>query len=295
MMASWASARDITVAASAIVFGLRFLGCAPAMGQPATTSSDDYEPAKLWDNETPDFRGIWQVDDTAYVNIEGHPGGERVAPAHSIVVDPLDGKIPYKPEAIARRQENYADRATADPVQKCFQAGIPRTTYLPIPLQIVQSPGNFAIVYQYAHSYRIFYPDSRPHMDGLDQWMGDTRYRWEGNTLVSDVVALVDQLRLDEAGNYHTNAARVEERYTMIGPDTLQYAATIEDPSVYTRPWTLRTVLHRNTKPGARIIEDECLEDDNGVRQPISPYDPRSLLKNDYRRWEIMNAVSGDG
>ena len=161
-----------------------------------------------------------------------------------------------------------------------------------MPLQIVQSPGNFAIVYQYAHSYRLFYPDSRPHMDGLDQWMGDTRYHWEGNTLVADVVALIDQLWLDEAGNYQGSATHVAERYTMTGPDTLQYEATIEDPSVYARPWTLRTVLHRNNEPGARILEDECLEDENGVRQRVSPSDRRSLLINDYARWEILNGLS---
>jgi hypothetical protein len=255
---------------------------AAAQTPKGTTS---FTPGRLWDGKTPDFRGIWQVRDTAYVNIEGHRGEKGIAAARSLVVDPPNGKIPYKPEALARRQENYKNRATADPSLKCYQAGVPRATYLPTPLQILQSPGNFAIVYEENHAFRVFHPDTRPHFDATDWWMGDTRYRWEGDTLVASVVALTDQLWLDQAGNYHSTEFRVVERYRMTGADTLEYEARIEDPVVYSRPWTLRTVLYRNKQPGARIIEDECLEDADGVRHHISPYDPRNLLKSDYSRW----------
>jgi hypothetical protein len=82
-----------------------------------------FSPGRLWDGKTPDFRGIWQVRDTAYVNIEGHPGGNGIAAARSIIVDPPDGKIPYKPEALKQRQENYRNRATADPSSKCYHTG----------------------------------------------------------------------------------------------------------------------------------------------------------------------------
>lgn len=259
------------------------LAVTAAAQTPKGTTS--FTPGRLWDGKTPDFRGIWQVRDTAYVNIEGHRGEKGIAAARSLVVDPPNGKIPYKPEALARRQENYKNRATADPSLKCYQAGVPRATYLPTPLQILQSPGNFAIVYEENHAFRVFHPDTRPHFDATDWWMGDTRYRWEGDTLVASVVALTDQLWLDQAGNYHSTEFRVVERYRMTGADTLEYEARIEDPVVYSRPWTLRTVLYRNKQPGARIIEDECLEDANGVRHHISPYDPRNLLKSDYSRW----------
>ncbi|HEX5421569.1 MAG TPA: hypothetical protein VFY39_16380 [Gammaproteobacteria bacterium] len=243
-----------------------------------------FTPARLWDGKTPDFRGIWQVQDTAYVNIEGHPSENGLPASASIIVDPPDGKIPYKPEALARREENYRNRATADPSSKCYQAGVPRATYLPTPLQILQSPGNFAIVYQDNHAFRVFHPDTRPHFDAADFWMGDTRYRWEGDTLVADVVALTDELWLDHAGNFHSTNVHIVERYRMTGADTLEYEARIEDPKVYTAPWTLRTVLHRVKRPGARIIEDECLEDENGVRHHISPYNPANMLKHDYSR-----------
>ena len=251
----------------------------------AAAQSAAFTPSRLWDGTTPDFRGIWRVRGTAYVNIEGHRGARGVAPSASIIVDPPDGKIPYKPEALERRRENYRNRATADPSLKCYQAGVPRATYLPTPLQILQSPGNFAIVYEENHAFRVFHPDTRPHFDSTDWWMGDTRYRWEGDTLVADVVALTDQLWLDQAGNFHSTEFHVVERYRLIDADTLEYEARIEDSVVYSRAWTLRTVLDRVEEPGARIIEDECLEDENGVRHHISPYDPRNLLKSDYSHW----------
>lgn len=245
-------------------------------------NADAFTPGRLWDEKTPDFRGIWQAQGTAYVNIEGHPGENGLAASPSIVVDPPGGKIPYTPEALERRDDHYRNRAVADPSLKCYQAGVPRATYLPTPLQILQSPGNFAIVYQDNHAFRVFHPDARPHFDAADWWMGDTRYRWEGDTLVADVAALTDQLWFDEAGNFHSTSVHIVERYRMTGPDTLEYEARIEDPEIYTAPWTLQTLLHRVKQPGARIIEDECLEDENGVRHHISPYDPANLLKHDY-------------
>jgi hypothetical protein len=261
---------------------------ATALGAAAQTARRvaSFTPARLWDGKTPDFRGIWQVRDTAYVNIEGHAGSKGIAPSKSIVVDPPDGKIPYKAEALAKRQENYRNRATADPSVKCYQAGVPRATYLATPLQILQSPGNFAIVYEENHAFRVFHPEGRPHFDATDWWMGDTRYRWDGDTLVADVAALTDQLWLDQAGNFHSTAIHIVERYRLTSADTLEYEARIDDPMVYARPWTLRTVLYRNKQAGARIIEDECLEDANGVRHHISPSDPRNLLKSDYSRWK---------
>jgi hypothetical protein len=245
-----------------------------------------FTPTRLADGKTPDFRGIWQVRDTAYLNIEGHATEKGIAASKSIVVDPADGKIPYKADALAERQKNYRNRATADPSLKCYQAGIPRATYLPTPLQIVQSPGNFAIVYQDNHAFRVFHPETRPHFDSADWWMGDTRYRWENDVLVADVVALTDQLWLDQAGNFHSTQIHIVERYRMISADTIEYEARIEDPVVYSKPWMLRTVLYRVKEPGARIIEDECLEDTKGVRHHISPNDPKNLLKSDYSRWK---------
>lgn len=266
-----------------IVAGLLAMVTAAGAAQTVNRPSS---PGRLWDGKTPDFRGIWRARGTAFTNVEGHPAERGIAPSKSIVVDPPDGKIPYRPEALAQREMNYRARATLDPSLKCFQAGVPRATYLPTPLQILQSPGNFAIVYQENHAFRVFQPEGRPHFDNADWWMGDTRYRWEGDTLVADVAALTDQVWLDAAGNFHSTDVHVVERYRMTSLDTLEYEARIEDPAVYLRPWTLRVVLDRVKQPGARILEDECLEDANGVRRHVSPNDPRSLLKSDYSRWK---------
>jgi hypothetical protein len=260
-----------------------FFGAQVALDAKAQSGSPArFVPPRLSDGKTPDFRGIWQARVTAYVNVEGHAGTKDVAPSSSIVVDPPDGKIPYLPEALAKRDENYRSRATADPSLKCYQPGVPRAAYLPTPLQILQSPGNFAIVYQENHSFRVFYPESRPHFDAADFWMGDTRYRWEGDVLVADVVALTDLMWIDQAGNYHSPDVHIVERYRMIDADTIEYEARIEDASTYSRPWTLKTELKRIRQRGARILEDECLEDENGVRHHISPYDRKNLLKSSY-------------
>ena len=264
---------------------LTIAGAAGLQSAAVAQSNPAYSPARLWDGKTPDFRGIWRASGTAYANVEGHKGGKGVAASNSIVVDPPDGKIPYKPEALARRDANYRSRATADPSLKCYQAGPPRATYLPTPLQILQSPGNFAIVYEENHAFRVFHPDTRPHFDAADWWMGDTRYRWEGDTLVADVAAITDQVWFDQAGNFHGTGVHIVERYRMTGADTIEYQALIEDPEVYSKPWTLRTELRREKQPGARIVEDECLDDEHGVRQHVSPYDRKNLLQHDYSRW----------
>ena len=266
---------------------MRAAGVVAALAFAAVAAAQtSFVPSRLWDGKTPDFRGIWQVRDSAYVNIEGHPAEKGIPASRGIIVDPRDGKIPYKRDALSRRQENFRTRATADPSLKCYQAGVPRATYLPAPLQILQSPGNFAIVYQENHAFRVFQPDTRPHFDNTDWWMGDTRYRWDGDTLVADVAALNDGVWLDQAGNFYSTDVHIVERYRLIRADALEYVARIEDPTVYSKPWTLRTVLSRVTQPGARIIEDECLEDANGVRHHVSPYDPANLLKSDYSRWK---------
>ena len=244
----------------------------PATGQASRTQA--YTPSHLRSGE-PDFRGIWQVRTTTDQNIEGHPGGKGVAPSRSAIVDPADGKLPYQPSALARRAENFRNRLTADPQTKCYQAGVPRATYLGSPLQIVQSAGNLAIIYQDVHTYRVIYLDGRPHFDRVDWWMGDSRGQWDGDTLVVDVVDLNDQTWLDRAGNFHSEAMHVVERYTLTGPDTLRYEARIEDPKVFTKPWTMRVVLDRHKEPGFRIVEDECEEDGRGGRHHVRSTESR--------------------
>jgi hypothetical protein len=209
-----------------------------------------------------DLRGIWQAQNTVDANLES---------AH-VIIDPPDGKIPYQPGALATRQLNFANRATADPETKCFQPGVPRAAYLPSPFQVFQNDRGVYIVYQDVHAYRIIYLDASPHNQGLPYAMGDSRGHWEGNTLVADVTSFSEATWLDGAGNYHSDALHVVERYTRADRDTLIYEATIEDPKVFARPWRIRMPLRLQTGPGVQILEDECAEDDLGVRQHVTPF-----------------------
>ncbi|HEY6441962.1 MAG TPA: hypothetical protein VIY66_01340 [Candidatus Acidoferrales bacterium] len=251
-----------------------------ALGNPPQ-EKETYSPPRLSDG-TPDLRGIWEARTTAYLNIEGHAKEKGIAASKSLVVDTADGKIPYLPDARKQRDDNFAKRESADPASNCFQAGVPRAVYLPTPFQIVQSPGNLAIVYTDAHAYRIVDPTAVPHDDGIDYFMGDSRSHWEGNTLVIDVVDLGDETWLDEAGNYHSDQLHVVERYTLVGPNTMRYEARLEDSKVYSKPWSIRLLLYRDMRAGARITEDECLEGPDRRWHHLSPSDPRAILHHDY-------------
>lgn len=255
-----------------------------AASQPAKNNVVSYDPPKLADG-TPDFRGIWQARSTAYLNIEGHPADHGVAAAKSIIVDPPDGKIPYLPDALKERDENYQKRFTSDPQTKCYESGVPRATYVQFPFQIVQSPGNFAILYQENHAFRVVYPDSRPHFEGIDWWMGDSRGHWEDKTLVVDVTDLNDNAWFDNAGNHHTDDMHVVERYTLVGPDTLQYEATMTDARTFTRPWAIRVLLYRHKEPGFRIMEDECEQNlKTAVRYHVSPVTGEKTVEKQRRQ-----------
>jgi len=264
----------------ALMMAAAIAACGRADAQ--TAQANSYSPPRLADG-TPDFRGIWQSRTAAYINIEGRPADSGAGAAKSIVVDPPDGKIPYLPDALKQRDKNYRERATADPANNCFQAGVPRTSLLPTPFQFVQSAGHLAIVYTDDHAYRIVLPSLIPHDDGIDFFMGDSRGHWEGNTLVVDVTDLGDQTWLDGAGNYHSDQLHVIERYTMAGPDTMKYEATLDDPSVYAKPWTIRLILYRDKSPDARIAEDECIDGPDGVWHHVSPTDPKALRRHDFK------------
>jgi hypothetical protein len=188
-----------------------------------------------------DLRGIWLAQNQANVNLE----------TAKVIVDPSSGKIPYQPGALAKR------KTTADPETKCFQPGVPRANYESSPFQIFQNDKGIYIVYQDVHAYRIIYTDGSRHNEGLGYAMGDSRGHWEGDTLVVDVTSFSDATWFDRAGNYHSDALHVVERYTRTNRETLLYEATIEDPKVFTGPWKIRMPLRLQT---GQLLEDECVE-----------------------------------
>ena len=202
----------------------------------------------------PDFSGLWQAMNTANWDIEAH-SSTRDVPAGLGVVD---GALPYQPGALARKQENYRNRLEADTEPRCFAPGVPRVMYMPFPFQIVQTPKTVIMLFEYANATRNIFMDT-PHLEGpIEWWMGDSRGRWEGDTLVVDVRHFNDQTWFDRAGNFHSEALHVIERYTMTSPDHIRYTATIEDSKVFTRPWTMSMVLYRHVEPNFQILDFPC-------------------------------------
>jgi hypothetical protein len=181
-----------------------------------------------------------------------------------IVVDPADGMLPYKPEAAEKQKQNFQNRAKADPLNQCFSPGVPRMMYLPFPLQIIETPSYLVIASEYAHTIRDIYLGGH-HLEDIDFWMGDSRGHWEGDTLVVDVTNNNGETWFDAAGNYHSDALHVTERFTRTEPDVLTYEATIDDPKVFTRPWKISMPLYRHKEKNFRLLEYECesyLEDE---------------------------------
>lgn len=204
----------------------------------------------------PNLNGIWQVMGTAHWDLEAHSPEEGVPGGQSVVEG---GAIPYKPEALAKKKENYENRATADPLSKCYLPGVPRVTYVPLPFEIIQTPKYVSMAYEFAHARRIIYTDGSPHVEALEFWMGDSRGRWEGDTLVVDTNNFNDKTWFDKAGNHHSEELHVVERYTPTGPNHIDYQVRIEDPKVFTRPWNMRMIIYRRLEPGLQLLDYDCV------------------------------------
>src|SRR5690606_7614998 len=166
---------------------------------------------------------------------------------------------PYLPEAAAKKAENFANRMTEDPEIKCYMPGIPRATYLPFPFQIVQTARDIFFAYEFANADRkVNMGEPTPYPYGM--WMGWSNGRWDGDTLVIEVTGLNGLTWLDRAGNFLSENATVVERYTPLGPDHLRYEATIEDPTLFTQPWTISMPLYRRIDENAQLVEFRCVE-----------------------------------
>jgi hypothetical protein len=205
----------------------------------------------------PNLNGVWQVLNTASWDIQDHSAQLDVPAGQGIVEG---NEIPYRPEALARKQENYENRRTADPVKaRGLLPGVPRMMYLPFPFQITQTPKYVSIVSEYSRTMRIIYTDGSQHPAGhIDFWMGDSRGRWEGDTLVVDSIHFNNETWFDHAGNFHSEALHLVERLTLAGPDHINYEVMVEDPQVFTKPWKMSMPLYRRKEPNVRILEYEA-------------------------------------
>jgi len=229
----------------------------PAAARPAAPAARTGYAGPRTPDGKPDLNGIWQVLGTAHWNLEAHSASEGIPAGFSVVEG---GPIPYQPAALAKRNDNLRNRMTEDPLRKCYMPGVPRATYLPFPFEITQMPKHIGIAYEFAHATRTIFLDGTAHMEDLDFWMGDGRGRWEGDTLVIDTVSLGDQTWFDEAGNYHSDALKVVERFTPTDASHIDYAVTIDDPKVFTRPWTMRMTIYRRMEKNLELLDYECAE-----------------------------------
>jgi hypothetical protein len=214
----------------------------------------------------PDLNGIWQALNTANWDIQDHSSAAgtvaslgaagAIPPGQGIVEG---GEIPYQPWAAAKKKENFANRLTADPEIKCYLPGVPRATYLPLPFQIIQGSKSIMIAYEYAGAVRNV-PLTNPGSSPAPTWMGWSVGHWEGETLVVDLTSFNEDTWFDRAGDFHSDALHVVERYTPRSPDILIYEATIEDPKVFTRPWKMSMPLYRHVEKNAQLLEFKCVE-----------------------------------
>jgi hypothetical protein len=266
-------------------------GC---MGQSPPSPADEsaeYRAPRTADGR-PDLNGVWQALNTANYDLEAHaarpalhvlPAAPRSEPAglaratrvevpvaelralgavagvpagESVVVE---GEIPYQPWALDRRDENRAHWLERDPEIKCFLPGVPRATYLPYPLQILQGSSEILIAHEYAGTTRII------HMGEVSDspapsWMGWSRGRWDADTLIVETTDFNGETWFDRSGNFHSDALRVVERFTRVSPYHLMYEATIEDPNVFTQPWTIRMPLYQRLEAKKQLLEYKCVE-----------------------------------
>jgi hypothetical protein len=209
----------------------------------------------------PDLQGIWQASGSANADLQDHAASLNMPAGRSVVTG---GAIPYQPWAAAKKAENFQHRQTEDPYQKCWLPGVPRVMTLGYPFQIFQTPKMVTMAFEWELEYRLIYTDGTKHPADENFWMGDSRGHWEGDTLVVDVADINDLTWLDMAGDFHSDAMHVVERYRMTGHDTIQYEATIEDPKVFTKPWTINLTLNRRTDRD-RLFEYVCEDEKEEV------------------------------
>jgi hypothetical protein len=214
----------------------------------------------------PNFNGIWQALNEAHWDLEAHAAAAspvlELGAAHAVagglsIIE--GGTIPYTPAALKKKQEHYANRLTLDPEIKCYLPGVPRANYMPYPFQIIQGPKYIMMIYTFAGAVRTIYMDEHKEAPA-DSWMGWSNGHWDGETLVVDTSGFNDQTWFDRAGNFHSDALHVVERYTAASPDHLLYEATIEDPNVFTRPWKISMPLYRRLEKNAQLMEFRCVE-----------------------------------
>jgi hypothetical protein len=221
-------------------------------------------PVRRMPDGKPDISGFFQSDHGgANWGLEAHKetftGGGR-----GVIIDPPDKKLPYQPWAAAEKaSRNRPERGYDDPTAHCFVGGVPRSLYVPAPVHIFQTPD--AVIFLHERmAWRLVSLNRKDHLpDTLRLWQGDSIGRWEGDTLVVETKNMNGKTWLNEVGDVISHNATVVERFTPVNADRITYQATVTDPAVYTRPWTIEMPLNR--QPG-EMLEVACLEDNQDLQ-----------------------------
>jgi hypothetical protein len=228
----------------------------------------------------PNFNGIWQALNTANWNLEAHSaeGVQELWRGGAITAIPAGksmlkggGTIPYLPDAVKQRNENRAHSPGSDPEAKCYMLGIPRATYHNMPFQIFQGAGDadMLMVYPFAAMQRLIYTKDKTELP-VDSWMGKSMAAWQGDTLVITTINQNGRSWLDRAGNYASANLMVTERFTLMDKDHIRYEATLDDPTTYSRPWTIEMPLYRIVDENAQLLEHKCVPfTDNLIYQDL--------------------------
>jgi hypothetical protein len=238
----------------------------PARGQTAAPARGQTSNIPRFPDGKPNFTGLWQAMTGANWDIQDHSaepgpfyqlGAAFAVPAGQGIVE--GNEIPYRPDALEQRRLNRLNRWTADPEIKCYMPGIPRANYMPYPFHIVHGPTTVAFAYEFATSNRLARMTNHQKAP-VPSWMGWSNGHWEGDTLVIEVTGNNEQTWFDRAGNFHSEAMKVTERFTFRNPDVINYEATIEDPKTFTRAWKMSFPIYRRLENNAHLLEFKCVE-----------------------------------
>jgi hypothetical protein len=212
----------------------------------------------------PDLSGIWQVRNSAAADLEDHVARFEMPAGKGVV---QGGPIPYQDWAAKKKIENARNRQTLDPLENCYLPGVPRIMYMEFPFQIFQTPDHIAMTFEWSQVHRTIYTNGSPALEGIDFWMGDSRGRWEGDTLVVETRGFRDDLWIDTWGSPMSAAAKMTERISRPTFGRLEIELTIDDPKNYTRPFTVQ--LAQNFAPDTELIDEFCLENEKSYERMI--------------------------
>jgi hypothetical protein len=231
----------------------------------------------------PDLTGVWQGGSTRKGNWEeansglgvGGTGKDPSAPANisPTAAEPGREPAPYQPWAAQKVIESFNKRGIDDPAAYCLPPGLPRMAILGLfPLQIIQTPTQLVILYEYMNAFRVIPINGKHSDDILPTYLGDSVAHWEGKTLVVDMIGFNDKTWLTATGTFHSDQLHMTERYTRVNHDQIDYSATIEDPKVLTKPWVVKSTMM--LREGTRVQEYICAENN------LDPGRYENLLKN---------------